>query len=148
MCLALMLFWGRWEWRKILLIEQNMPLLLPVSENRKMTMLKVLLLAGCAEGKGSIVKALLWFLERNCLKSCLRMPAAHQDFPHVPFYSKIEELQEYRLPSLLFLREPKKAVRRMANLGQTKGPFSPAACLLHAHEQMLREECKKRTNIE
>lgn len=64
------------------------------------------------------------------------------------FYSKTEELQEYRLPSLLFLREPKKAVRRMANLGQTKGPFSPAACLLHAHEQMLREECKKRTNIE
>lgn len=36
----------------------------------------------------------------------------------------------------------------MANLGQTKGPFSPAPCLLRAQEQMLREEYKNRTNIE
>jgi len=46
-----------------------MSLLLPVSEKMtgKMTMLKVLLLAGSVKGKGSMIKGLLWFLERNYL---------------------------------------------------------------------------------
>lgn len=65
-----------------------MPFLLPMSEkvNRKLTVLKVLLLAGCAKGKGSMVEVLLCFLERYCLKCCLLMPGPHQDFPCVPHF--------------------------------------------------------------
>lgn len=52
-----MLLLGRWKRRKFLLSEQNIPFLLPMSEkvNRKVTVLKVLLLAGCVKGKRSMV---------------------------------------------------------------------------------------------
>lgn len=129
-----------------------MPLLLPVPEKAtiKMTMLKVMLLAGCVEKKGvhsqspTMVFGEKWPTE---------MPTNVRGTTGVPmcamFYPKgEEELQEYRSPSLLFLRERKKAVRTMTSLGQTKCPFSPAPCLLPAQEQMFREECKNRTNIE
>lgn len=64
------------------------------------------------------------------------------------FYPKIEELGECRSPSLLFLREPKKALSRMANLGQTKGPFSRAPFLPRAQELMFSEKCSNRINTE
>lgn len=86
---------------------------------RKMTMLKVPLLAGCVKGKGSMIKGLLWFLERvHDQRATMgfgeklpkKLPTNARGTSGLPicatFYPKVEELQEDRSPRLLILREP------------------------------------------